>query len=415
MTTSSPERLYVWVWLPNAGEPVVAGAVEQWSTQVVFAYGTSYLSRDDAVSLYLPELPLQPGTIRPRRGLRAPGVIRDAAPDSWGQRVILHRLTGSAGRDADTAQLGLLTYLIESGSNRIGALDFQRSPTEYIARDTGASLAEVIEAVTRLEEGKPLSEEVLAALQGGTSVGGARPKVALRNGGRQTIAKISATTDTYPVVKAEAAAMDLARRVGLTVPDTELVESLGREVLVVDRFDRESGSERRKMMVSGLTILGLDEFLSARYATYPALANEIRKRFIEPGQNLRELFSRLVFNICVGNTDDHARNHSAFWDGDALSLTPAYDICPQPRTGREASQAMALDPDGFNLSQLAACIERAHFYHLSEQEAREIVEHQLDVIHREWPDSADRARLTAAERDMLWGTAIINPFAIEGL
>lgn len=169
------------------------------------------------------------------------------------------------------------------------------------------------------------------------------------------------------------------------------------------------------MMVSALTILGLDELLGARYATYPALADEVRKRFTEPAKTLRELFSGLVFNICVGNTDDHARNHSAFWNGTALSLTPAYDLCPQPRAGREASQSMALGRDGYNLSNLAACVERASYYHLDQTDAREIVDRQLDVIQSAWPEVADQARLSSAERDTLLGTAILNPFALEGL
>ena len=416
MSASERRRLYVWVWLPSAVEPIPAGVIEQWDTQVVFAYGESYLANSAAIPIYLPELPLRPGLIRPPRGLQVAGSIRDAAPDSWGQRVIMHRLTGYGGRDADTSSLGLLTYLIESGSNRVGGLDFQRSPTDYAPRSEGGSLEELVDAVAWLEEGKPLPEHLLRVLQGATPVGGARPKVVITDEfGRQWIAKVSTATDTYPIVKAEAAAMDLARRVGLDVPATELTEVAGRDVLLVERFDRTDVPGERKMMVSALTILGLDEFLGARYATYPALADEVRKRFTEPAKTLRELFSRLVFNICVGNTDDHARNHSAFWNGTALSLTPAYDLCPQPRAGREASQSMALGRDGYNLSNLAACVERASYYHLDQTDAREIVDRQLDVIQDAWPEVADQTRLSSAERDALWGTAILNPFALERL
>jgi len=82
--------------------------------------------------------------------------------------------------------------------------------------------------------------------------------------------------------------------------------------------------------------------MMARYASYEDLAELIRHRFKDARATLRELFSRLAFNILCGSTDDHARNHSAFWDGQALALTPAYDICPQPRTGNEASQAMLI-------------------------------------------------------------------------
>lgn len=81
-------------------------------------------------------------------------------------------------------------------------------------------------------------------------------------------------------------------------------------------------------MVSALTILELDE-LMARYASYETLAEIVRHRFDAPVPTLHELFGRLVFNVLCGNTDDHARNHAAFWNGSSLALTPAYDICPR--------------------------------------------------------------------------------------
>src|SRR5690606_18075858 len=125
--------------------------------------------------------------------------------------------------------------------------------------------------------------------------------------------------------------------------------------------------------VSALTILALDEMM-ARYASYEALAEIIRHRFTDPKQTLRELFSRLVFNILCGNNDDHARNHAAFWDGKALTLTPAYDICPQNRTGNEASQAMLITGTQ-NLSQLKTCLEAAPHFQLSKEEAHAIFRH----------------------------------------
>src|SRR3546814_10321073 len=88
-------------------------------------------------------------------------------------------------------------------------------------------------------------------------------------------------------------------------------------------------------------MLGLDEMM-ARYASYQDLAEIVRHRFTDPSATLRELFARIVFNILCGNTDDHARNHAAFWDGATLTLTPAYDICPPGRTGQEATQAMLI-------------------------------------------------------------------------
>ncbi|MGH3304264.1 MAG: HipA domain-containing protein [Streptosporangiaceae bacterium] len=194
------------------------------------------------------------------------------------------------------------------------------------------------------------------------------------------IAKLSSRSDPYPVVKAEAVAMELARRVGLNVARTEVTEALGHDVLLVDRFDRPGGGRHRRMVVTALTILGLD-LMMARYATYYDLADAIRSRFTEPKRTLRELFSRIIFDICVSNTDDHARNHAAFWDGKTLALTPAYDICPQPRSGGEATQAMAIRRDGYRYSQLAGSLAAAtDTYLLSKAEAKDIIGHQVDTI-----------------------------------
>ena len=116
----------VWVWLPGATDPVVAGRLDAHDGLVTFNYGKSYLERDTAFPLYEPELPLQPGALPLLPGLSMPNCLRDAAPDAWGRRVVINRLLGLKGVKADSAQLDDLTYLLESGSDRIGALDFWR-------------------------------------------------------------------------------------------------------------------------------------------------------------------------------------------------------------------------------------------------------------------------------------------------
>lgn len=87
-----PDRVYVWTWLPGRSDPVPAGVARQRGDLVTFAYGQSYLARDDAISLYGPELPMAPGRIEPVNGLSMAGCLRDGAPDAWGRRVIESRL-----------------------------------------------------------------------------------------------------------------------------------------------------------------------------------------------------------------------------------------------------------------------------------------------------------------------------------
>ena len=402
-------QAYVWAWLPDAVDPVLAGRIDREGPLHTFTYGRSYLAREQAMPLYLPELPLVERIIQPLAGEIA-GCLRDAAPDGWGQRVIENAHVSAGGTHA----LGVLDYLLRSSANRIGALGFSRSvDAPPSSGERGASLDELVASAERVEAGEPLDPDLDRALLHGTSVGGARPKALLSDGDRSLIAKFSSSSDSRPVVKAEFVAMTLAKRAGLTVAPVGLVAVQHRDVLLVERFDRTPDGGRRAL-VSALTVLGLDEF-GGRYATYWELADSIRARFTDPDLTLRELFSRITFNVLVGNTDDHPRNHAAFWDGRGLSLTPAYDLCPQPRIGRETAQAMAIAPDGFRRSELAGCIERAGTYHLDAAEARSIVHRQIDTIAANWAEVCDAARLTEVERMSLWEREFMNPSVLAGL
>ena len=409
---SAYAEAYVWVWLPDATQPVVAGLLSRQGQQLVFNYGRSYLARADAIALYAPELPLQSGSIALIAGLSMPSCLRDASPDAWGRRVLINQKLGAKGMDASDLELDELTYLLESGSDRIGALGFQTSATQYVARQSNQpSLEELQSAAEKVEQGIALSSELDQALLHGTSLGGARPKVLLDDGPQKYIAKFSASNDLYSVVKAEFIAMRLARKVGLNVASVHLRTAMGKDVLVIERFDRVAQGDqwRRRAMVSALTLFELDEMMAA-YASYEKLAEIIRHRFSAPKATLRELFSRMVFNILSGNTDDHARNHAAFWDGHQLSLTPAYDICPQARSGQQASQAMLIHGRDRS-SHLATCIAAAPSFLLAREEAIAIINQQVNVIEHEWQGICDAARLSQVDRALLWRRQFLNPFA----
>jgi serine/threonine-protein kinase HipA len=404
------ETVYVWTWLPGDIEPVVAGRLDQDGEIYVFTYGRSYLGRDASIALYLPELPLIYDTIRPTGGEIA-GCLEDAAPDSWGRRVILNRIAG--GNTDDVAGLDIMSCLLLSGSDRIGALDFQESSTDYEPRSIDhATLEELVDSARRVEEGIPLTLSLDAALLHGTSIGGARPKALLRDGERQMIAKFSSSTDTFAIVKGEFIAMELARLAGLDAAIVELTRAHGKDVLLVDRFDRPRAGSRRAM-VSAATVIETTG-IAAIHGSYALLADQIRARFTNPTSTLHELFGRITFNILIGNTDDHARNQAAFWDGSMLTLTPAYDICPYLRSGGEASQAMAIGSDGYRQSQVAGVIERSATYHLDRTTATEIVHRQVTVIEDNWDEVCDRAQLTEVDRDLFRRGAVLHPYALQG-
>ncbi|MDE4914624.1 type II toxin-antitoxin system HipA family toxin [Methylobacterium sp. 092160098-2] len=418
MTSRRPKafrEVFVWIWLPAAVEPVVAGRIAREGELFVFNYGRSYLSRPDRRPIYLSELPLKPGAIAPEAPLEIAGCLRDGSPDAWGRRVIVNRLTGLAADDAGAFDLDEITFMLASGSDRAGSLDFQASPSVYVSREpTGATLDDLSEAAARVERGEPIPPALDRALLHCSSIGGSRPKALIGQSARKFIAKFSATNDTYAVVKAEYVAMRLARLAGLNAAPVELASAGGKDVLLVERFDRAwtPAGWTRRSAVSALTIFGLGE-MQAHYASYSDLADIVRARFASARRTLRELFARMVFNVLVGNNDDHARNHAAFWDGEKLELTPAYDICPQARGGRETNQAIFI-VGADRRSLLETCRTAAPRFHLRDREARDVVEEQVDCIRREWRNVCDEAALSEVDRSFLWRRQFLNDYAFEG-
>jgi serine/threonine-protein kinase HipA len=407
-----PTEAFVWVWLPGETVPVVAGRLSSAGDRLLFNYGRSYLARNNAIALYEPELPLRSGALPLTAGLKMPNSIRDAAPDAWGRRVVINRKFGKSSKDIDTTELDELTYLLESGSDRIGALDFQLSADRYVAREAStASLEQLQSAAVLVEKGVPLTPDLDSALLHGSSIGGARPKAMIASSNKKFVAKFSSQNDLYNVVKAEFVAMRLAEKAGIAAAAVGLERTAGKDVILIERFDRQKTKDgwTRRAMVSALTLLSLDEMM-ARYASYEDLATIIRHRFVSPKTALKELYARMVFNVLCGNTDDHARNHAAFWNGSELSLTPAYDICPQSRSGGEATQAMLIMGEQRS-SQISLCLKAAPLFLLNVDEAIEFVGNQIKTIKKVWTEVCDAAALTEVDRNFMWRRQFLNAFA----
>ena len=406
MATLTSDLIYVWVWLPGKTEPIPAGVLRQSGNSLSFRYGNKYLQRPDAMSLYGPTLPLTNKFTAPLGSLLAPGPIRDAAPDSWGRRVILSRsVLLDADREVDDIAEG--AYLLRSGSNRLGAIDFQASNDVYIPRSDTATLDELHRASRLLEANQDLSPELANALVNGTAIGGARPKVLIEDGGEQYIAKFETSSDVFSVVGAEQASIYLAQKVGIEVTDSRLVRSLGKDVLLIRRFDRP-GDGTRRMVVSALTMLGLDENTFDQ-GSYPMILDVLRAQSAHPGRVGRDLFQRIAFNIAISNTDDHLRNHAAFWDGKHTTLTPAYDLSPCSRSGDTASQAIAFGRKGERQSDFATLMKVCHIYGLSSPLATDIIDDMVDTIEEHFEDAADSGNLTASARRQLKGRQFLHP------
>jgi len=122
----------------------------------------------------------------------------------------------------------------------------------------------------------------------------------------------------------------------------------------------------------------------------------------------RRLFERVAFNVAIGNNDDHACNHAAFWDGQSLELTPAFDLAPQVRSTDTSAQAMDVGRDGSRGSQFSVCVAAAADYGLSRPAAKEIVDHIVTTVEAQWSDAAEVAGLSEADRNALWRRSVLN-------
>ena len=210
--TSNTKEAYVWIWLQHQDDPIVCGRLKWSNAQLRFNYGQSYLSRKDAIPIYGPELPLKTGeqALLPRMDM--PGCIRDGSPDAWGRRVIINQVTGKKKENIDLVELDELAYLLKSGSDRIGNLDFQESASTYVARSPkAATLEELQQASELVDKGIPLTAELDQALNHGSSIGGARPKASVDSDDKKYIAKFFARNRwRYSLFSLDNNALDIA-------------------------------------------------------------------------------------------------------------------------------------------------------------------------------------------------------------
>lgn len=401
---------FVWVYLPEHTEPVVCGRLFARNDGAYsFVYGRTYRDRKDSIALTPDTMPLGANPFTGRRPGALPGPIRDASPDAWGRYVTEYRRGGT--------HLDELDLLLSGDGDRIGALAFSNSATEYrVAEPPPVTLADMEAAARGVQEGKPLPPELVDALLHGTSIGGARPKASVYMDGRHWIAKFSSTTDQHKIVRWETATLTLARAADIRVPRHRLEQVNARDVLLVERFDRETTDRgvHRHLMLSALTLLDLDD-TEGTLASYPDLNEVLLRHAQNATTDRRELFRRMVFNILVGNEDDHAKNHACFWDGSRLRLTPAYDLLPQRRAGIEGRQAMIvgeLGPGGRE-STLANALTSAARFGLDRGEAVVVAEDVLRVVREQWEQCFADVQVPKNEIDALRGTSVLSPLAVE--
>ncbi len=304
-----------------------------------FRYDNAYLAVPGAYELD-PRLPLVEGAQQTPVNRAIFGAFSDAAPDRWGRRLIGRAERRRVQREGGTAQsFGESDYLLGVRDDlRQGALRFRDADTaQFLApSDRGVpallDLPRLLSAAEHLERDEESEEELATLLRGGSSLGGARPKAhVLDAAGEIAIAKFpSPINDDWDVMRWEAVALTLARAAGIRVPDHRLHVIDGRSVLIVKRFDRAGAN--RIGYVSALTML---DRADGEPGSYLEIADVIVRHSPSASEDLRELWRRMAFSVLISNLDDHLRNHGFLRTSTAgWSLSPAFDLNPDPRPGR---------------------------------------------------------------------------------
>lgn len=375
-----------------------------------FEYDNTWLSSDSSQQLD-PDLALFEGQHYLREGRQNFGLFLDSSPDRWG-RLLMRRREAHMARIEMRAVRSLteLDYLLGVyDSQRMGAIRFQEgeracfmNSDDRMATPPWTSLRELEQASLRFEENEAAgSDEELKWLNQllalGSSLGGARPKVGVMDErGALWIAKFPSRNDQEDSGAWEFVVHDLAQAAGLCVPDAQVLRlSRHHHTFLTRRFDRTAAG-KRVHFASAMTLLGyVDGTDAADGVSYQELAEFIMREGATAARDLTELWRRIVFNICVRNTDDHLRNHGFLLSGkNGWTLAPAYDMNPNPQ-----GEGLTLNiTENDNRLDLELALEIADSFHLSLANAHEQMG-QIRATVRRWRSIASRLNVSRAGQD----------------
>lgn len=373
-----------------------------------FSYDQAWLQRPDAFAID-PDLQLYGGESYPADGTGVFRTMLDSAPDRWGRFLLDRREVLRAREEHRSVRaLGEWDYLLGVHDGcRLGALRFRATlagpyldDDDALAAPPLASLRELEAASLSLEEPGAVDREafshwLMMLMAPGSSLGGARPKANFTEpDGTLWIAKFPSREDRRDMGAWEFLVHELAAAANVEVSPAKLLNLTGRHrTFATQRFDRAGG--RRRFFLSALTLLGRADGQGGSYlelAEFLSTRGSLRHRT----QDLRQLFTRVAFNIQVGNTDDHLRNHGFILDSDGWRLAPAYDLNASIERRLHTLAIDERDPT----PDPALLLATAPFYGLKPAEAESILA-KAGATVATWTTVARRLQLPRDEVDLL--------------
>ncbi len=386
------EKLFVHVDLGD-GDKVLAGQLLVDQKQGRFKYARAYLGHPRAFALDPINLPLTADIHVNPRTRETPGVfgvLIDAGPDEWGRRQL--------SKTRRPPPVTHVEFLLAASGEGVGALhftdDIKAQPKPPPARPF-ENLVHLQHIAEDIEAGREVDRSLEPYFFHGSGLGGARPKTLIEHDDRHWIAKFGRDADLVDMCRVEHAAMRMARDAGIEVPDVAMTETARGPVVLVERFDRGRSEQHHLVSVASLiNKFDITQFDEAAMS-YPGIL-QLGKRIGSRTDGLAgEIYRRMVFNVAIGNTDDHLRNHAFYKrasDSD-YRLTPGYDIVPN--TGLQGSHAIALGAFG-NTPSRDNLEAAAHRMGIDRREAAAVAGEVLTVTAR-WREYMAESAVAAAD------------------
>ena len=338
------------------------------------------------------------------------GCFSDALPDRWGRTLLKRREQLEAEeKKRPIRNLSSFDYLVGIDDfSRMGGFRFKKelngnfinvSPSLKIPPLT--EIRELIFAsqeVEKCEEEDILPEKkwIAQLIQPGTSLGGARPKAGvLDEEGKLCIAKFPSRKDDYDAALWEHFSHLLAKKAGIQVAETRVLGGLGKyHTLLSKRFDRNDEGKRIHF-ASSMSLLGLKDGDNAQGGYgYLDIVDFILQGCCDVENNLQELYRRVAFNICIGNSDDHFRNHGFLLTPKGWTLSPAYDMNP---TNNEY-QSLLINASS-NKADIQVLLESCEDYMLNRKVAQGIIK-DVQVAVSNWEVLARQLQIPQREQAM---------------
>lgn len=364
-------------------------------------YGNLFLSAD---------LNNYPGAQYTQPGKDIFGCFSDALPDRWGRTLLKRREQILAQEEKRPIRnLSSFDYLVGIDDfSRMGGFRFKENPDENFINYSEilripplSNIRELLAASREIESSEdrnalPQKKWLEPLIRPGTSLGGARPKASvLDERGRLHIAKFPSRKDDYDVELWEHFCHKLASCAGIRVAETTPIPATEKfHTLLSLRFDRTLNGKRIHF-ASAMTLLGLNDGDGADSGHgYLDIVDFILQNSVHTEENLRELYRRVAFNILVGNTDDHFRNHGFILTRSGWMLAPAYDMNPT----LNSRQGLLINSNT-NESDLGILLESHDDYMLSRNVAEKIIA-EVVAMGKDWKNLATRLGICKRERDM---------------